>query len=223
MSDRDVKQRRRYDNSGRAEQARATRRRIVAAAHAVLVARGYGATTVASVAEAAGVSVETIYKNFGSKRVLVREVLDVAIAGDDEPVAMADRPEAHAIAAEPTGAGLLRRYARHVRALYARLGPLPGILLSGARSGEAELREFGEEADRQRLAGAAITAGRLAATGDLRPDVDQDHARDVIWTLNSPDVHRLCTADRGWSDDEYEEFLAATLIGALLRPGAAGA
>ena len=76
----------------RAERARATRRRIIDAAAAQFVAHGYGATLLDQVAERAGVAVQTVYFHFGNKRSLLKEALDVAAVGDDEPVAMLERP-----------------------------------------------------------------------------------------------------------------------------------
>src|SRR5215207_10336852 len=77
---------------GRAEQARATRRRIIAAAASQFVAHGYGATLLDQVAEQAGVAVQTVYFHFGNKRTLLKEALDVAAVGDDEPVPVMERP-----------------------------------------------------------------------------------------------------------------------------------
>src|SRR5689334_6136023 len=76
----------------RAEQARATRRRIVTAAAEQFVARGYVATLLEQVAAQAGVAVQTVYFHFGNKRTLLKHVMDVAAVGDDEPVPVLERP-----------------------------------------------------------------------------------------------------------------------------------
>ncbi len=86
MSDEAVK--RRYDNAGRAARAAANRVAVLRAGQDVLVEKGYGGATMAAIARAAGVSVETVYKGFGSKIELVGQILDHAVAGDDEPVAL---------------------------------------------------------------------------------------------------------------------------------------
>ncbi len=218
MSDEAVKPRRRYDNRGRTKQAQATRGRVLAAARSVLTARGYAGTTMAAVAREAGVSVETIYKGFGSKRALVSQLLGVALVGDDEPVTLAQRPEARAVAAQADGAEMLRRYAGLVRELYDRLGTLPAILLVSARSGQTELEEFAAEMSSKRLADASMTLGQFAATGQLRADLAPDHARDLLWAFNSPELHHLLTVERGWSSQLYEQWLARTLIAALCVP-----
>src|SRR5689334_14852964 len=89
--------RRAYDNTRRSEQARLTRRRVLKAAHDLLVDRGPTAVTMRDVAAQAGVSPETVYKTFGTKAALIKDVYDMTLAGDDEPVPMIDRPEIQAV------------------------------------------------------------------------------------------------------------------------------
>lgn len=93
--------RRSYDNSRREEGARQTRLSIVAAAQELFVENGYPATTFPAIAERAGVSVQTVFAHFPTKRDLLKEVIDQAVVGDDEPVPVRDRPEVAAIMAEP--------------------------------------------------------------------------------------------------------------------------
>jgi AcrR family transcriptional regulator len=221
MPERRVK--RDYDNSTRAEQARQTRRRIVATARETFVEHGFDGTTMPTVAERAGVSVETIYKKFRSKGGLARAVLDTAIAGDDEPVAMPDRPAAKAIADAPSASEMLRRYAHHARGIYDRLGPLASVLLV-ARAGDTELQELRRESDAQRLHAATLLATSLRKAGQLHLDgLEDGHVRDAIWALNSPELHSLLIAGRGWSADEYERFLATCLTALFVDGPAADA
>jgi len=209
--------RRGYDNRARAEQARRGRRQVVAAAHDLLLAKGYRATTMADVARAAGVSVETVYKAFGTKAAVAKAAYDVALVGDDEPVPLAERPEIRAMLADPDPAAKLRRYAALARTLAERIGPLTGVLLAGARSGgDPDLTELAATTDQERLAGATAVVTHLAATGGLRAGLDRDRARDTLWALISPDLYRLLVVERGWSHDDYEHWLADTLITSLI-------
>ncbi len=96
-----VNPQRSYDNTRRAAQARRTRREVLDAAHRLLLDQGYAGTTISAVARRAGVSVETIYKAFGTKGALVKEVYDVTLVGGDEPVPLRSRPEFQAMVAEP--------------------------------------------------------------------------------------------------------------------------
>jgi AcrR family transcriptional regulator len=80
-----VKSPRPYDSTRRRKQAQETRRTILEAARRLFLERGYASTTMASVAEGAGVSVEAVYKAFSNKAGLVKAVFDVAIVGDETP------------------------------------------------------------------------------------------------------------------------------------------
>lgn len=215
-----VKPRRRpYDNRARADQARRNRRRIVDAAHGLLLAQGYRAATMAAVAREAGMSVETVYKAFKTKAALVKETYDVVLAGDDELVPFAERPEIQALIADPDPANKLRRYAAVTRAMGERIGPLVSVLLAGARSGgDPDLEAFAATTDRERLAGVSALVGHLAESGALRPGLPRDRARDAIWALISPDLYRLLVVDRGWSHTAYEHWLGDTLIATIAPP-----
>ena len=76
----------------RADHSALTRRRILDAAGRLFAERGYLGATLAEVAAAAGVSVQTLYNSIGSKATLLKAVYDVTLAGDDEPVPMRERP-----------------------------------------------------------------------------------------------------------------------------------
>ena len=117
--------------------------------------RGYLGTTLAGVAAAAGVSVQTVYNVVGGKPVLLKAVYDVTLAGDDEPVPLAERPIFRAVLAAPDGRTCLVRYAGVSRLLGERLLPLVTMLLAQAATGDPELRAFvdtieGERAHRHR-------------------------------------------------------------------------
>lgn len=210
---------RRYDNTGRAAQAAANRRAILQAGRQVLIDNGYSGTTMAAIAHAAGVSVETVYKRFGNKPELVRQILGAAVVGDDEPVALIDRPAVQAALHAGTGADILTAFVDVSCRILERAGPLLAILLVAARAGEPELRDIAEQAGRQRLADLARLVDAVAAAGDLREDLDPSRAADIIWSIGSPEVHLQLTADRGWSAEEYQTWLTTALHAMLLRRG----
>jgi AcrR family transcriptional regulator len=181
------------------------------------VANGYGATTMAAIAEAAGVSVETVYKGFGNKPELVRQILGTAVAGDDEPIALIDRPAMQAALRARSGAAILAAFAEASTDILARIGPLLATLLVAGRAGEPELRDIAHAANEQRLVDYRHIVDAIAATGDLHPALDPARAADVLWTIGSPEVHQQLTVDRGWSNDEYRRWLIATFQALLLR------
>jgi AcrR family transcriptional regulator len=205
-----------YDNARRAAAARGTQERVVATAHRLLLERGYAGLAMADLAAEAGVSVPLLYKVFGTKPRLVKRVYDVLLAGDVDPVPVAERPALRALAADPDPRGKLARYAALGRAMSERAAPLVGVLLAAARAGEPELASFAVTIDRERLAGAAALAAHLADGGFLAPGLAVERARDLIWLHTAPDTYRLLVLERGWSLDEYERWLAAGLAAALL-------
>lgn len=199
----------------RQQRALATRRRIVDATRTLLVEAGYAATTMTGVAAAAGVAVPTVYKVFGTKAALVKEVYDRTLAGDDEPVAIGDRPAGRSVLAETDPVRAVAAYAVLAAAIGMRLLPLRGVFAAADQTADAELRSFVRTVEAERLAGATRFAQRLADLGGLRVDVDQ--ARDVLFLLIAPDVpHRLVT-QRGWTEAQLADFLTEAITAHLLR------
>lgn len=203
-----------YDNSARAASARATRARVLAAAHELFSRHGYAGTTIKAVADAAGASSETIYKRFGSKARLLKGVYDVAMAGDDEPVSVADRPQFVAVRDAPGPAAAAVAYAAHARALNERAGDLMRLVLH-ARGSDPDLDDFVSTVDAERLAGASMAVQQWARHGWLRPGLEPERARDLVWTLNAPAVW-LLLAERGWAGEEYAAWLADALTSMVL-------
>lgn len=208
----DVK--RRYDNSRREAQSRQTRLRIIEAARAQFVAHGYPATTLEEIAAAADTSLPTLYRLFASKRVLLKEVLDVTLGGDDEPIEFGDRPEVRAARAEPDPAGLIRAFACIGREFMARSAPILHVLDTAAQvdPGAAQLMA---EIRQQRHTGQSRIAAALAARGALDPNLSESEAADIVYAAMSPDVYRIFTVDRGWTPDMYERWLTRALCSLL--------
>lgn len=199
----------------RAAAARETRRRVVEAARASFLEQGYPATTIRAVAEAAGVSQETVYKSFRGKAGLLKAVYDVTLAGDDEERTIAERPPSLAVAAAPTPAAAAAAYAEHARTLNGRAWPLLRTVLS-ARGTSAEIEEFARVTDAERLVGAGIAVDGWDGHGWLRPGLTVERAQDIVWMMNSPAVLQLAE-ERGWSEEEYYDWLTHSLLSQVLR------
>jgi AcrR family transcriptional regulator len=216
MSDQ-VKPRRRYDSSRRRAQAALTREDILAAAHEAFVERGYAAATVASIAKAAGVVVETVYRAFDGKAGLFRAVVEAAVAGGAARAESApdDRPAIRALIAEPDPREQLRLYARTQPGIHERLGPLFRVVAAAAAS-DAELAGVWRELEDSRRAGMGRFAGLLAERGALHAGLSVDEAADLLWTLASHQVHELLVVQRGWSAERYRTWLAGALARELL-------
>src|SRR5438046_8012969 len=85
----------------RRERAKATQWRIVKAAYTLFCARGYAGTTMAEMAEGAGVAVQTVYFTFHTKSALLSRASNFAAMGEDEPLAPDKQPGSGARPAEP--------------------------------------------------------------------------------------------------------------------------
>jgi AcrR family transcriptional regulator len=204
-----------YDASGRREKARASRRAVLLAARALLEERGFAATTIEEVARQAGVSAVSIYKRFGTKAALVKEVFDVTIAGDDEQVAVADREGAQRIREESDVRTKLRLYAEGAAARAERSAGVQLALRNGAPADPA-IDELWQRLQAERLAGMTMLARHLVATDQLRSGIEVDEVRDVLWTCISVEVYDLLVLQRGWTRNAYVDWMARTLIASVI-------
>lgn len=207
---------RRYTSALRADQARLTRRRILDAAHDLFVAHGYTGTTLDAVAKAAHVSLQTLYNSVGNKAALLSAVYDLTLAGDDEPVPIAERPGIRAMLAATDGPTCLARYAAVGRELGERATPLLAAIL--AEAGNPDVEALAETTERQRLQGATAAANHVAGHFGLRPDLSVTQARDILWALTAPENSIRLVLRQGWSWDRYEAWLADAMIHLLLPP-----
>jgi AcrR family transcriptional regulator len=207
-----------YSSPLRAEQTALTRRRILDAAGALFAERGYLGTTLAAVAAAAHVSVQTVYNVVGGKAQVLKAVYDVVLAGDDEPVPIADRPIARAVVEATDGRDCLTRYAVMGRVLGERTLPLVSMLLAQAATGDADLAAFAETIEGERAIATAGVARHVAEHFGLRPGLDIGEASDLLWALTSPDLADRLVRRRGWGWDRFQEWLGTAMADALLGP-----
>jgi AcrR family transcriptional regulator len=198
---------RRYDASRRQAVAIQTRHAIAAVARELFIARGYAGTTMAAIAEAAGVSHETVYATFGPKPALFRHLVEIALSGADEPIPALERDVVRQARAEPDPRRIIDLFAHTVSLLHERLAPLFIILSEGART-DPDLKTFADELSSRRVGHMRAFVADLAAKGGLRADLSPEMAADVIWAMNSSEFYLLCARDRGWSPETFEGWLA---------------
>jgi AcrR family transcriptional regulator len=209
--------RRSYDSSGRRARAEESRRRIVASAHDLFVTRGFAATTVAEIAAKAGVSQPTVFNACGSKAALLKQCIDVALAGDGEEVTVADRPLAQWVRETDDAHELLGRYAVMMGVLARRAAPIYDVLVRAADA-EAGLADLLADFERQRLRAAGMVADAVSARGGLAPGLSAAEARDVVWVLNAPELYVTLTRKRRWSHRRYEAWARDALVKMLTQP-----
>ncbi|MEO7070722.1 MAG: TetR/AcrR family transcriptional regulator [Nostocoides sp.] len=206
----DVKSRT-YDTTGRREKAAGRRRQIVEAAHRHFLLDGYAATTVAVVAEDAGVSVDTIYKTFGGKLGLLEAAWSRALEGRGERPAEVRADEA---AANGNAEAMIATWARLSAEVAGQTSRLLGLIRSLAVVDPA-VGDLYERIEATRTDRMTHNAQLLAATGALRPGLSLDQARDIMLAVSGYLPEPLL--DRaGWSASDYVDLVDRLLQSALL-------
>jgi AcrR family transcriptional regulator len=217
----DVKRRRPDDGQDRQARTRLARAAVIEAARALFLERGYAATTVQDISDRSNVPPATVYRLFETKLGILKALLDVLIAGDDEAVPLPDRPHVRAVVADPDPRKQLAAFAGITCGIMARTEPVYRILVSAAGS-DPEAAALLAEQTRHRQAGQGQIARLLAREGALRPKLREREAADIIHALMSPEVYRLLVGDGGWSPGRYERWLGGVLMDQLLLPPAGG-
>lgn len=192
---------------------RATRRKITDAATELFVRDGYGATTLERIAARAGVAVQTVYFHFGNKSTVLKEAVDVAAVGDDEPVAMLDRSWLDEARAEPDPRRVIALWTAYGRGVLTRVGPIMKVVRD-AGAVDPVLAEQWATNEAQTAAAFRVLAEQLDGMGALRVPVEEAVA--VLSVLSGIEVH-LALAARGWTPEQWERFVTDALTHALLR------
>lgn len=206
-----------YRSSLRGAQAQSTREAVIAAAGRLFTERGYAATSIEEIATAAGVSRATVFTSVGGKPTLLKTALEVAIVGDDEPVALPDRPRSKAIRAEPDPRKYLALYAELMTEIDGRLAGIYEAV-RGAAGADPDARALWETHLAQHRQGAANVIGDLTRKGRLRVGLDPEAAADIVWLLG-PDTYHMLVHRRGWSPQRFQGWLTTTFISQLLPEG----
>ena len=196
---------------------RLARAAVLDAARTLFFERGYGATTIEAISALADVPPATVYRLFSSKRGILKAILDVSIAGDDEAVPMADRPPVRSLLAAPDQRNKVAGFVAIAAQVNSRTAAIYRILVSAAAS-DPDAAALLDELTRQRQEGQGGLARSLARAGALRPNLRERDAGDIIHALMSPEVYRLLVVDRGWPPERYEKWLTETLVDQLLAP-----
>ena len=198
-------------NSGRGQaRTRLARRAVIDAARTLFLERGYAATTMEAISEHADVPSATVYRLFSSKLGILRALLDASIAGDEQPLAVQERPDVASLFGEPDPHKLLAGLAGVTTGINQRTNDVYRVLASAGGSDPAAadlLNEIRQQRDR----GQGRIARALSRAHALKPGLRERDAADLIHALMSPEVYRLLVGDRGWTPERYQQWLATTL------------
>ena len=196
-----------YRASGRAEQARRTRQRVLGAATAVFLDRGYAGTTIRAIAADAGVSVPTVESLFGTKARLLKAAIDVAIAGDDEPVAVLERRWTDTAQRAESAEEFLSIVAGVIGPAQARSAGLVLAVFEGS-STDSELAQLAAQMIAQRAGTAEWLVGALTRKAPLREGCTTQEAVDTVWILMDPAVFDRLVRQRRWTQEHYQNWFA---------------
>lgn len=201
--------------TGGQARTRLARREVIAAASALFAEHGFTATTIAALSERSDIPSATVYRLFGSKLGILKAWLDVAVGGDDAPIAVADRPQVTNLLTSTDPRQVIAGFVRVTAAINGRSSGVHRVLVGAAETdpGAAGLLL---DIQRQRSTGQRNLTRTLERLGALRAGLKEPRAADIVYALMSPETYRLLVIDRRWSVRHYEEWLDLTLCQQLL-------
>ncbi|MFE0426731.1 TetR/AcrR family transcriptional regulator [Streptomyces sp. NPDC058953] len=200
----------------RRRQAEETRNRVLDAALRLFKDNGYGSTTIESIAREAGVAVQTIYFKFGNKQTILKELVDIRVAGDDEPIPTLERPWVKQAMAAGDPSTQLRHQVAAAREIYERVGELLEVLRTAAAS-HPDVAPLWERNKEQRLEVQTVLMKALAEKEQLPPELTFDRAVDISYGLLGPEVYHLLVTERGWTTQQWADWVHAALCRDLIR------
>jgi AcrR family transcriptional regulator len=209
------KSRRGYVSGTRTERAQKTRSRVIEAATRLFVQHGYSTTTIRAIAAEAGVSVPTVELLFGTKAQLLHVVIDVAIAGDDEPVPVLSRAWAADAQSSRDVQDFLSVVAHVVSEAQARsAGVMLAAYEAAASDPDIQLLILDRESQRERT--AAWIVDSVLERAALRPGLDRAGVIDTVWLLMDPVIFNRLTRHRGWNPERYASWFADSVAQLLI-------
>jgi AcrR family transcriptional regulator len=205
---------RRYSTPKRDQRAAATRAAILAAAETMFLRDGYAQTSMKAIAAQAGVSEKTMYLAFSTKATLLRQVIHLAVRGDEASTPLSERPEWRAVFAGPVEQ-ILTRFVALNTTLMTRTAAVIALGESAA-STDPELAQYRDQAHAETRTNLRALAAELNARGVLAPGISEQDAADTIYALATDEsVYLRLTGECGWTPARYADLIARTLTAAL--------
>lgn len=203
-----------YNSLRRQQLAQQSRLTVLARARELFLEKGFGATTIAEIARAAGVSPESVYKNFGGKPGLVRAIQEQSLLGAGPVPAQQRSDLAQLTTTDPLA--LMEQFGRLNSEVSTLVTPIVLLIRDAAASGDADMADLLQEVDDARYRRMLHNAQQIAARGLLRPELSAQEAADLMFTCTAAELYETLVLKRGWSADRYGTFIAKTLAANLL-------
>lgn len=201
--------------SKRAKRALETRRRMRNSAHELFVSQGYPGTTMAEIADLAGVAVQTLYYTFQTKGKLLIEVIEVVAAGEDDVVPVPERPWFREMMSTPDPQRVLALMVEHGTAIYERVAHLWPVITTAMADPDVAVYWDGVGAGRRQA--QQHQAARLDEIGGLKPELTVERAADLLVLLAGHAPYRTLIEEAGWPVLDYKAWLFTTLVTQLLE------
>lgn len=204
---------RQYRSALREEQALLTRQRVLDAAARCFAEKGFTTTTLGAIAEAAGVSVETVQLH-GPKKKLLLGALESSSAGVPDVQSILEVPEAQAVMEEPDPRAALAGLARFAASLNARIGRLWQAVAAAAQGDDDIASAYAGLQTRIRADFVEVAEAQVAK-GGARGDVSTKELADTLWVLTSPYQYQLLVTEAGWTEKRYRDWLERVVVEAV--------
>jgi len=199
-----------YYSLVRQKQADETRGRIAEGARRLILRQGYEAATIEAIAREAGVATPTVYAVYGSKRNILKELVDRAAFGPGYQELVGEVMAMRDVRARLESAARIARRIYDAERTELALLRQAGVVVP-------ELAAIEHEKECGRYEAQAESIAQLAASGKMREDLSATEARDILWTMTGRDIYRMLVVERGWSSERYEAWLQKTIVASLVR------
>lgn len=190
--------------------AKATQWRIVKAAYRLFCAQGYAGTTMAQIAEAAGVAVQSVYFTFHTKATLLSRAYDFAVMGEEEPQIPQRQAWYQAMTAEPDVARALRHFVTGVGEITRRVTPL-SLAAQVAADGDPDTARVMAFHDGMQADAYREVVKLLSTKAELRPGLALERATDLLLLYAGTEIYHVMVERRGWSHDDFLDWTVVTL------------
>lgn len=199
----------------REERAHQTRARIVDAALRLFLQRGYAATTVEAIAREAKVASATVYQAFGTKQAILARSLDVAVAGDAEPVALLERDWVQAAREEPDPVPRLALVVTRAADVAARTAAIKEVMRDAAAT-EPAVRELIRRDHERRYRTQQALVELVLDSAPPQPGMEYADAVATFFALINSHTYQLLVGHLGWTIERWQTWLVDVLHRELL-------
>jgi AcrR family transcriptional regulator len=204
-----------YNSSRRQEQAKQTRLQIVESARGLFIERGYGGATIEAIAQKSGVAVETVYASFGNKRAILSKLIDVSIVGDDQPTPLLQRKGPLNVLHGTDQHRQIELFVNDIYEIMGRVAPIFDIMRVAAKT-EPDISGMFQNILNARVQGMMAFVHALMKNGPLREGLTPHEAAQTVWMLTSAEVYILFITNRGWTENQYKQWVVDAVTRLLL-------